>query len=159
MALKVSSFIWFSNLLTLSVPDEGYAWQSSGELLLDINDCIHNCFCYCCPGSECIRFLLFYLYLYSHCISNGQVWYIYVSFYFTDAKVPVKLILYNYWLWNRLLSGFIHLKKKYSPTHRQGQYTFLKVDKSDSNLFQSQWLFYFMNMFYCYLLTNALSYQ
>jgi hypothetical protein len=25
---------------------------------------------------------------------------------------------------------------------------FLKVDKPDSNLFQSQWLFYFMKMFY-----------
>jgi hypothetical protein len=29
----------------------------------------------------------------------------------------------------------------------------------DSNLFQSQWLFYFMKMFYCYLLTNSSSYQ
>ena len=50
----------------------------------------------------------------------------------------------------RLLSGYISL--------RLGEYTFLNVDKPDSNLFQSLWLFYFMKMFYCYLLTTSSSY-
>jgi hypothetical protein len=47
----------------------------------------------------------------------------------------------------------------YSSSRRRGEYTFLKVDKPDSNLFQSQWLFYFMKMFHFYLLTNSSSYQ
>ena len=76
----------------------------------------------------------------------------------TRRKPPIchMSIVYNYWLWNRLLSGFINLKK--CNIHRAtGEYTFLKVDKPDSNLFQSQWLFYFMKMFVCYLLTNSSS--
>jgi hypothetical protein len=38
---------------------------------------------------------------------------------------------------------------------RRVEYTFFKTDKPDSNLFQ--WLFYFMKMFYCYLLTTSSS--
>ena len=51
------------------------------------------------------------------------------------------------------ISGFINLKKKCN-IHRAavGEYTFLKVYKPDGNLFQSQWLFYFMTMFYYNLL-------
>jgi hypothetical protein len=47
---------------------------------------------------------------------------------------------------------------QYSPSRRRGEYTFLKADKPDSNLFQSQWLFYFMKMFYYYLLTISSSF-
>jgi hypothetical protein len=41
---------------------------------------------------------------------------------------------------------FINLKKC------NLEYAYLKVHKPVSNLFQSQWLLYFMKMFYCYLL-------
>jgi hypothetical protein len=35
---------------------------------------------------------------------------------------------------------------------------FLKVDKPDSDLFQSLWLLYFMKMFHCYQLTISSSF-
>ena len=48
-------------------------------------------------------------------------------------------IWYNYRLWNRL-HFWIHQPEKLqcSSSCRRGEYTFLKVDKPDSNLFQSQ---------------------